>query len=123
MFGKKKKPGTIKPEDYVTFIENAGGCICTWSVINGETPLRWCFREESVNPVDNGWRFLGASDTDEYINNVENCAVFDFNTIANIEPAVLAIYDMPIGTDICIEKGPDNKIRFLDTNTGEEVDV
>ena len=26
--------------------------------------------------------------------------VIDFNTLANIEPAVLAVYDMPIGTDL-----------------------
>ena len=122
MFGKKKNKDTAKIDGYVTFIEHAGGCICTWSVLNRETPLKWCFREESINPVDNGWRFLGASDTEEYINKVDNNAVVDFNTVVNIEPAVLSLYDMPVGTDLRLEKYADNSIHFFDNNTETEID-
>ena len=123
MFGlfKKKKPKNIG--DKIIFIEKAGGCICTWSVLNKTTVLKWCFREESVDPVDNGWRFLGADDTEEYINIASNNAVVDFNTVINIEPAVLAIYDMPVGTDLRLEKYADNSLHFFDNITGKEVKV
>ena len=89
-----------KKNKQITFIENAGGVIITKSIYEGTSKLKWLFREVSVNPSDNGWRAMGDTDTQEYIDNPENSMVVDFNTLANIEPAVLAVYDMPIGTDL-----------------------
>lgn len=78
------------------------------------------FREESVNPVDNGWRFFSENDDDDFINNPNNLAVCDFNTVANIEPAILKIYDLPIGSDLQIVS-ENGKIRIIDNITGNEV--
>lgn len=50
----------------ITFIENAGGVIITKSIYQGTSKLKWLFREESVNPSDNGWRAIGDNDTQEY---------------------------------------------------------
>lgn len=102
------------------FIENAGGVIITKSIYQGTSKLKWFFREESVNPSDNGWRAIGDNDTQEYLNNPENSMVVDFNTLANIEPAVLSVYDMPVGTDL--EFFFDDTGRyFVDTNTGNRI--
>ena len=109
-----------KKNKQITFIDNAGGVIITKSIYEGTSMLKWIFREESVNPSDNGWQAIGDNDTQEYLNNPENSIVVDFNTLANIEPAVLAVYDMPVGTDLefCL----DNTGRyFIDTNTGKRI--
>ncbi len=37
------------------YIENAGSCIITKSLMNGETKLRWLFHEEPINNIDTGW--------------------------------------------------------------------
>jgi hypothetical protein len=66
----------------ITFIENAGGVIITKSIYQGTSKLKWLFREESVNPSDNGWRAIGDNDTQEYLDNPENSMVVDFNTLA-----------------------------------------
>lgn len=102
------------------FIENAGGVIITKSIYQGTSKLKWFFREESVNPSDNGWRAIGDNDTQEYLNNPENSMVVDFNTLANIEPAVLSVYDMPVGTDLefCFD---DTGRYFVDTHTGNRI--
>ncbi|MFR7973939.1 MAG: DUF2185 domain-containing protein [Lacrimispora saccharolytica] len=102
------------------FIENAGGVIITKSIYQGTSKLKWLFREESVNPSDNGWRAIGDNDTQEYLDNAENSMVVDFNTLANIEPAVLSVYDMPVGTDLkfCFD---DTGRYFVDTNTGNRI--
>ena len=60
--------GLFKKKNAV-FIENAGGVIITKSIYQGTSKLKWFFREESVNPADNGWRAIGDKDTQEYINN------------------------------------------------------
>ena len=94
--------------------------IITKSIYEGTSKLKWFFREESVNPSDNGWRAIGDKDTQEYLNNPENSIVVDFNTLANIEPAVLAVYDMPVGTDLefCFYN---TRRYFIDTNTGKRI--
>lgn len=44
--------------ELVTFISNAGGSIVSKNILSHKGKLRWCVREESVNDVDNGWRFF-----------------------------------------------------------------
>ena len=48
-------------------------------------------------------------------------SVWNFNTIAEIEPAILLIYDMPIGTDITLSC-EDKKKFFVETTTGKKVE-
>ena len=109
-FKKTEEKKTLKTH-------NLGGCVITKSLDDGTSKLKWIFREESVNPVDNGWRALGDTDTEEYINVPENNLVVDFDRLVEIEPAVLAIYDMPVGTDM--EFDSQRKV-FIDSNTGKE---
>lgn len=115
LFAQFKKRNTP-----VTFIEHAGGMIITKSISEGTAKLKWLFREESVNPSDNGWRAIGDTDTQEYLDNPENSIVVDFNTLANIEPAVLAVYALPVGTDLefCIDH---TGRYFIDTHTGKRI--
>ena len=42
----------------VTFIPDAGGSIVSKNILSHKGKLKWCVREESVNDVDNGWRFF-----------------------------------------------------------------
>ena len=96
---------------------NLGGCVVTRSLYEGTSKLKWIFREKSVNPADNGWRALGDTDTEEYINIPGNNVVVDFDRLVEIEPAVLAIYDMPVGTDLEFDS---QRRVFTDSNTGKE---
>lgn len=110
--------GLFKKKD--VFIKNAGGCIITKSIYNGTSKLKWLFRENSTNPSDNGWRAIGDNDTQEYLDNPDNSLVVDFNTLAKIEPAVLAVYNMPVGVDLefCFDE---TGRYFIDTNTGKRI--
>lgn len=101
-------------------INNAGGCVITKSLLNGETKLKWLFREEPSSKVDNGWVALGIDDTDEYINDSNNLVVVDFNTLANIEPAVLLVYNMPVGSELEFIEGKDESY-FYDCNNKKEI--
>lgn len=59
-------------------------------------------------------------DDDDFINNPDNLLVCDFNTVANIEPAILAIYNMPVSSDSQLVT-EDGKIKFYDNLTEKEV--
>ncbi|MEB3072775.1 hypothetical protein [Parvimonas sp. C2] len=48
--------------------------------------------------------------------------VCDFNTVAEIEPAIITIYTLPVGTDLQLVK-IDGKIKFFDNITEKEIDL
>lgn len=103
------------------FIKNAGACIASRRILDGTGYLKWAVREDSSDPEDNGWRFFSALDDEEYINNPENIVICDFNTIAEIEPAIIAIYLFPVGSDLqlIVENG---KRYFVDNRTGGKIE-
>ena len=102
------------------YVENVGSCIVTKSILNGETKFRWLFREEPLNNIDTGWMAFGDSDNDDYVNDPKNLTVVDLNTLINIEPTTLNVYEMPIGTDlIFIEEDGDK--YFINAKTNEQI--
>ena len=102
------------------YVENAGSCIVTKSLLNGESNFRWLFREEPLDNIDTGWLAFGDSDNDEYVNDPKNLSVVDLNTLINIEPTILNVYEMPVGTDlIFIEE--DGEKYFINAKTNEQI--
>lgn len=100
------------------YISGAGGTIVSKSILSGKAKLKWLFRDESE--YGNGWVAFGDTDTQEYVNNVENMQIVDFNTLANIEPTVVNVFYMPVGSDLefCSDK---TGKYFVDTRTGKEI--
>lgn len=103
------------------FVANAGGSILSRNALDGRTPIRWAFREAQANPVDNGWRFLSAIDDDAYLADPANMVVVDFNTVVGIEPAVLPLLRLPVGTDVTIDRDGLGRITLIDSETGRPI--
>ena len=72
-----------------------------------------------MDELDNGWLFLSEIDTEEYLSHVENMSICDWSTIVEIEPAVLSIFNMSIGTELTMIY-EDERVCFLDTSTGQK---
>ncbi len=124
LFGKKKNQKQTQQEqkqeqsEKKIYIEGAGGTIVTKSILNGTSRLKWMFRQESEH--GNGWVAFGDTDTQEYVDDAKNMAIVDFNTLANIEPAVVNIFYMPVGSDLEFRADKTGKY-FVDTRTGKEI--
>ena len=94
-----------------------GACMVSRNIYEGTGKLKWCVRESSTRDVDNGWRFMSDLDTDEYLADNSNWCILAFETLVEIEPAVLGIYDMPIGTEATLlYEG--NRRYFVDSISG-----
>ena len=74
-----KKSSNKKPSEMKDYISGAGGTIVSKSILSGKAKLKWLFRDESE--YGNGWVAFGDTDTQEYVNNVENMEIVDFNKI------------------------------------------
>ena len=104
------------------FIPNAGACLATLNVINRTGVVRWMVRLPSQMPADNGWQIMSHLDTTEYLSDPANWRIVDFNDLCAIEPALIGIWDMPVGSDLQIVRD-ELSIRIFDTPTGREIPV
>lgn len=102
------------------FIRDSGASIASRRILDGSALLKWAVREDPSNPSDNGWRFFSEIDDESYLDDPSNLEVASFNEVAAIEPAVIPLLHMPVGTDLAIirEQG---RIRFFDNETGREL--
>ena len=97
-----------------------GASIVSNNILENKANIKWILRENSVNELDNGWRFLSEIDTEEYLSHAENMSICDWSTIVEIEPAVLSIFNMPIGTELTMIY-EDERVYFLDTISGQKL--
>lgn len=105
---------------HIEFIPKAGACLATANVLEGRGRVRWMVRGASKAPADNGWQIMSHIDDSAYLNDTSNWRIVDFNELCAIEPALIGIWDLPVGSDLQLvddELG----IRILETPTGREV--
>ena len=95
-----KKQFKLKPEDIRQLIEHMGGCVATDKITVYGEPVDYMVREEPLNDVDSGWQFFSGTETQEYIDDPANSMVYDVNTIANYDPAIIPYLDLPFGTQL-----------------------
>ena len=101
-------------------VPNCGGSIVSKNILDGKGRLKWCVRDEPINDVDNGWRFFSDIDTEEFLNSANNMQVVSWNSMVQIEPAILAIFELPIGSDLEFSEFKGEK-HFYDTISGKKV--
>ena len=86
--------------EYIEFIPKAGLCLTTKNVMQRRGQVRWMTRDPSSRPADNGWRIFSDIDTTEYLKDTTNWQIEDFNNVCYVEPALIGIYDFPVGSGL-----------------------
>lgn len=104
----------------VEFIPNAGACIASKNVMSRAGRIKFMVREASKAPADNGWLVFSAIDTSEYLSDGANMQIVDFNDLCVLEPALIGIYDFPVGSDLQI-MDDGQRTQIVDTRTGQPV--
>jgi hypothetical protein len=97
----------LKTEQIVKLIEPMGACIATDKItVDGEL-VDYMVREEPDNDIDSGWQFFSGTEDQEYVDDPENSAIYDVNTIANYDKAIIPYLHLPIGTHLERVRGTD----------------
>lgn len=102
------------------FIPGAGLCIASKNVLTRAGSIRWVVREESRSPQDNGWRVFSELDTPAYLDDAGNLETVDYNRVCEIEPALIGIWDFPVGSDLQIVV-TESGTTVVDTPTGRQI--
>lgn len=75
-----------------------GGCIATDMITVEGRKVAFMYREMPDNDVDSGWRFMSRYESPEYMDDPDNHAIYDVNTIANYDAEIVPFLDAPIGS-------------------------
>lgn len=102
MVSKKYK---IEGDRIEQLIKPMGGCMASDKItVNGED-VDFMYRVEPDFEHDSGWRFMSGTEDQDYADNPDNWAIYDVNTIANYDPAIIAYLHEPVGAELERVKG------------------
>ena len=80
--------------------DDFGGFIVSKNVIDGK-PIRYTYREKSTIPQLNGWTIYSMEDDDADVNDSNNFVILSAESVYQIAPLMIQIFDAPYGTDLC----------------------
>ena len=93
-----KKPFRLREDQIRPIAEGHGACFATDMITCEGRKVAFMYRESPDEEIDSGWRFMSGFESDEYMDNPGNNAVYDVNTIANYDPDIIPFLDAPIGS-------------------------
>ncbi len=75
-----------------------GACFATDHITVDGKRVGYMYHEEPDRPEDSGWRFFSGEETQAYVDDLDNTMIYDVNTIANYDPAIVPFLDAPPGS-------------------------
>ncbi len=81
-------------------IDPIGSCIASDKITVEGLPVGYMYREEPELYADSGWRFFSGTEDQEYVDNSDNLMLYDVNTIANYDSAIIPYLQLAAGTDL-----------------------
>ena len=100
-------------------MEKFGFVLATKMLIEGKHKVRYMYHEETTNPQDSGWRFFCGDEDDGYVNNPDNIAAYDIDTILEIDRSVLPYLNCSTG--IALEREDESTTFIVASDFDESV--
>ena len=102
----------IAGDKIVDLIGNIGACFATDKITVDGLKVGYMYRETPDDDLDNGWRFFSGTEDQDYVDNPENTCIYNTNTIANYDPAIIPYLDLPEGTHL--DRNDDNSFSIIE---------
>jgi len=87
----------LRSSDIQPLAEGFGSCIASDRITVDGKAVGYMYRESPDSEVDSGWRFFAGDESQAYADQADNFAMYDINTIANHDRAIIELLDAPIG--------------------------
>jgi hypothetical protein len=94
---KSQKTFVLQADQIRPLVGYLGWCFATDRITVDGQKVGYMYREEPEDDTDSGWRFLSGTESQEYLDDPENLAIYDVNTIANYDPDIIPFLDAPVG--------------------------
>lgn len=86
-------------KDIVPLVTGMGFCYATKKIVEEQKKIGYMYREVPEEINDSGWRFFLGTENEEYINNPQNMGIYDVNTIANFDNAIIPYLKSSFGEE------------------------
>ena len=85
----------LAAEQIEDLVPAQGWCIASDRITVDGCHVGFMYRDRRSDANDSGWRFWAGDESDSYANDPKNLAMYDVNTIANYDPAIIDLLDSP----------------------------
>lgn len=92
-----EKKFKLSASDIRELVPGMGYCIATDMITVEGKRVGYLYREEPDKKDDSGWRFFSGDESQEYVDEPDNMAIYAVNTIANYDPDIIPLLGSPSG--------------------------
>lgn len=85
-------------------MNNFGFVLATKKLVDEKLPVRFMYREKA-DPGDSGWRFFSGTEDQEYVDDPSNIAIYDVQTIIDIDKSITPYLNSAVGCAFEKEEG------------------
>lgn len=78
-------------------MEKFGYVLATKMLVDGRRKVKYMYHEQPDNAQDSGWRFFCGEEDEAYINNPDNIAIYDINSILALDQSIMPYLGSAIG--------------------------
>jgi len=75
-----------------------GSCLASDRITVDGFRVGYMYRETPDGSGDSGWRFFGGDESQAYSDDPSHFALYDVNTIANYDSAIIPLLSEPVGS-------------------------
>jgi hypothetical protein len=93
----------IKANEFVDLVPHMGDCFATDKITVDGMKVGFMYRkepDEKMDSMDSGWCFFSGTEDQEYVDNPNNTMIYNVNTIANYDRAIIPYLNLPFGTEL-----------------------
>ncbi|MGS2738743.1 DUF2185 domain-containing protein [Sinomicrobium sp. M5D2P17] len=108
----------LKAEQIKKLIPKLGGCFATDKITVDGLRVGYMYREEPDFENDSGWRFFSGTESQEYVDGFNNTGIYEVNTIANYDTAIIPYLHFPVETELERKNDSDEFIIVSERNSG-----
>ena len=102
-----EKKFRLKPEEIKELTTLTGYSYVSDKITVDGMKVGFMYREKPFEKEDSGWRFLSGTETEEYLDDTNNSMMFDINTVANYDQAIIPYLKSRIETELERVEGSD----------------
>ena len=98
----------LRSDQIQQLIVPMGGCLATDKItVDGEL-VDYMIREEPNESIHSGWQFFSGTEDQNYVDDPNNMMIYEVNTIANLDKAIIPYLNLPVGTQLERIRGTDS---------------
>ena len=92
-----QKQFRLRADQIKPLAPDRGGAIASDRITVDGRPVGYMYRSAPRDRFDSGWVFLAGDESEAYMDEPSHHAIYDVNTIANYDPAIIPHLDAPTG--------------------------